>query len=259
MITPRVAVQLMMIALKEDDEAALLIACQSNPWEYIERKLDWRKTNKEPSYSPVSVWKYQIENAKSLRDGSIDSVRKLIKKRISMLVGHGYRPDRSALTKLAEADGACFSWLMKSLRKENAWPSLLIVDHIRERGSVDFIKKALRAGVDPNEADDIGNTALHLLWGLVESGDLRPGSDAQRYWASRLWGISEVMMMSGARIDMKTLAGVEVEMLIKQCMRFGLECPCESLDEWVSTVESSKLALQTVKVADPAPRPKRRL
>lgn len=259
MIKPRVAAQLMMIALKEDDEGALLIACQSNPWEYIERKVDWRSTDKEPSYSPVSVLEKRIANAKSLRDGSIDGVRKLVKKRISTLVRHGYRPARSAITELAEADGACFSWLMKSLRKENAFPSFLLLDHIKERGSIDFIKKALRAGVDPNEVDDAGNTALHLLWGLADSRDLRPGSDTHRYWASRLWGVSEVMMLSGARIDIETLAGVETKTLIKQSMRFGLECPGASFDEWVAKIESGRLALQTVKVADPAPRQRLRL
>lgn len=249
---PFTAATLLVSALKEQDLGALRIACQAQPWEFVEKEIIRSGIRQGFSCHPCHLLSHLLSEAKKKRDGSVDLLRKSVAQSISIMVGSGYRPSEQSLVELAGEDLAATTYMVRALKKENALSPGILHRLLKkpDRG-VNVAKAFLQSGVDANELCNMGSTPLHALW-----KDFASASALFKYRKASVFETTKILLAGGARLDIPDQNGTTVEKIARECEKNGLEFPGGGFDEWVSGLAAQSLEKKTMQ-APSSPRSRR--
>lgn len=151
---PETAAELFSIALKNDDIAAMSLACQHKPWA--------RGASLPNPLAPIAQ---KIQVARRDRKLRVADTRAQLRPFLQLMARHGYSPTGPALVGLAEIDPAsmvAFAQVANDFSEEHPAHGLILhrmVSSRKMKGA--WVKLLVAEGFGVNHQDPKGNTPAH--------------------------------------------------------------------------------------------------
>lgn len=228
---PKTAALMLQLAIDENDEAAVRIACQHDPWQFVDIEV----TDYSLKVWPINMVIKNLKRAISDRNGSLDRVRKESAQCLTAMVQMGYYPKLEALQKLCAQDKFVFIRVLREVAKTGNQAYANIFHRVAEGdGSSDYdppphetVKLFLSMKRDPNEVDQDGNTFLHSMWKSVNTMSLN-SLKVFHYTGARLaWQNTKILLDAGAAPWFENHLGQSVIGIIRSAAQRGMVIPPE--------------------------------